>query len=124
MPSCCTCRLNRRRALSIDSPSKIRIAANACLPHLDHHTFFRRLLVYKLPLADHQAINDARSCHSKMSLFEGLYAIEIHSLWSFQLDQFVTRDKITQERSLTIYKPGVGKFCVKSNGESLQLQYI
>ena len=31
MPSCCTCRLNRRRALSIDSPSKIRIAANACL---------------------------------------------------------------------------------------------
>ena len=51
MPSCCTCRLNRRRALSIDSPSKIRIAANACL---------------QLSL--------------KMGLLEGLYATEIHSV--------------------------------------------
>ena len=41
MPSCCTCRLNRRRALSIDSPSKIRIAANACLLDLaDHPNLF------------------------------------------------------------------------------------
>jgi hypothetical protein len=51
MPSCCTCRLNRRRALSIDSPSKIRIAANAGL---------------QLSL--------------KMGLIEGLYATEIHSV--------------------------------------------
>ena len=56
MPSCCTCRLNRRRALSIDSPSKIRIAANACLPPLEHHP-----VVYRLHVADPRRLNNARS---------------------------------------------------------------
>src|SRR6266487_4900305 len=31
MPSCWTCRLKRRSALSMDSPSKIRISAKMCL---------------------------------------------------------------------------------------------
>ena len=31
MPSCWTCRLKRRRALSMDSPSKIRTSAKMCL---------------------------------------------------------------------------------------------
>jgi len=31
---------------------------------------------------------------------------------------------MTQESSLTIYEPTVGKFSVKSNGESLELQFV
>ena len=95
MPSCCTCLLNRRRALSIDSPSKIRIAANADL---------------QLSL--------------KMGLLEGLYATEIHSVRSFQLDQCITRGQLTHQSSLTIYEPTVGKFSVKSNGGFVELQFV
>ena len=34
IPSCWTCRLKRRRALSMDSPSKSRTSAKMCLPEI------------------------------------------------------------------------------------------
>jgi hypothetical protein len=48
IPSCCTCRLNRRRALSIVSPSEIRIAANVGL-QLSFENRLTRWTLYATP---------------------------------------------------------------------------